>query len=76
MAETRRCYRCEGAMEEGFIVDTIIGAETRQAAWGKGKPTKVLLTGVKPSSGLDPYPVVTFRCIQCGHLESYTEPFT
>ncbi len=73
MAKPERCSRCDGELVEGYIVDTIIGADARSATWAQGRPKKALLSGVMPSSGLDPVPITTYRCKECGLLESYVE---
>jgi len=51
-------------MEKGFIGDKETMSRESRQNWG---------TGINAlGSGLDnPYPVTTFRCKDCGYLESY-----
>ena len=64
--QTDTCPKCSGDMQKGFIADTeAMGHQTRQH-WGTG--IKVL------GAGLDnALPVSTYRCTQCGYLESYAK---
>jgi len=55
-------------MEPGFLVDQTFHSHDIQK-WVQGRPTKGLL-GVLTGK-LVGYDVVTFRCTQCGVLESY-----
>ena len=66
----KTCHRCDGEMEVGFIFDHVFGGSA-QLGWGKGKPARSLMVGVVSSSGLDPYPITSYRCRECGLLESY-----
>jgi hypothetical protein len=62
------CVKCAGAMQEGFIPDNTYG-EVMQSAWVAGRAE----TGWfgKKVDGKETYPIRTFRCTQCGYLESY-----
>lgn len=66
------CRRCEGTMEEGLLIEWSLGAQ-RQLGWGKGPPQTGILRASIASTGLDPFPVTTWRCTDCGLLESYCE---
>lgn len=66
-----RCPKCEGAMEEGFLRDAAHGANL-QSTWVAGAPVHSFWTGVR-LRGLVQLPVVTFRCRECGFLESYAQ---
>ena len=68
----KNCLRCEGEMEVGFIFDHVFGGSTRQG-WGRGQPTRSMMRGVVSPTGLDPYPVTSYRCTKCGMLESFVE---
>ena len=58
------CGSCAGEMEKGFVgVKTNNGEESRED-WGTG--ISFLGTGLNNS-----IPVTTFRCRNCGLLESY-----
>jgi hypothetical protein len=56
-------------MEEGFLLD-----EKRDgrgvARWIAGAPERSFWTGIK-LSGRNQFEVTSYRCRQCGYLESY-----
>ncbi len=62
------CPKCNGKMENGFVVDKSSGAR-EITSWVQGTP-KADDKGVntEPSS-----PIVTMRCKACGFLESYAK---
>ena len=64
-----RCPKCEGVMEEGYILDNTHGGRV-QACWIQGQPVKSIWTGLR-LKGADQRPVRTYRCTRCGFLESY-----
>lgn len=68
MMRSNSCPRCQGAMEEGFV---LTGRDTyrRAAGWVKGQPKKNWLLGLKFSQA--PIDIQTWRCGRCGYLESY-----
>ena len=75
-----KCLRCGGEMCEGFTVPmTIPGLSglTRHlgmiAHWISGPPERSFWAGVK-TVGKMQFPVQSFRCKQCGFLESYANP--
>lgn len=70
------CLRCQGYMEEGFLLDrSHINAQgihyagewvqgpARKSPWFKGSVTVPAVTRE----------IVTYRCTACGYLESYAE---
>ena len=57
-------------LEEFLVPDHLFGSRT-QLGWGKGQPTRSIVSGVVSPSGLDPFPITTYRCKECGLLESY-----
>ena len=66
------CPKCEGEMEQGFIVDYSHGA-LFVSQWAPGAPKKSFWQWTKlPKEGA--IPVGTFRCSSCGYLESYARP--
>jgi len=56
-------------MESGFLLDVARGAYL-QATWVEGRPEAAIWSGLK-IKGKRRIPVRTFRCEQCGYLESY-----
>ena len=60
------CARCGGELEEGFAV----GGHNVQVRWVEGAPEHGVLGNIK----LDEkrvYLVATYRCVECGGLESF-----
>jgi predicted nucleic-acid-binding Zn-ribbon protein len=69
MTDLPACPKCKGTMEQGFILDHTYGARLI-SYWAAGSPEKSIWTGTKlPKQKL--IPVGTFRCANCGYLESY-----
>ena len=68
-----RCPKCEGEMEQGFILDAMHGGQIA-SRWAAGAPQKSFWTGTKAVSQDSVIPVGTFRCASCGFLESYARP--
>jgi hypothetical protein len=66
-----RCIRCDGELENGFILDKGDGGSTSQALWASGDPNTSFrqMSAVKP--GNKTLPVITYRCKSCGRLESF-----
>ena len=58
-------------MEEGFIVDDTYGGVV-QSKWAEGEPRFSYWAGVRVPRKAR-HPVTTYRCTQCGYLESYAE---
>jgi hypothetical protein len=54
-------------MERGLIPDASQGI---QSEWWEGLPEKSWLGNLTPK-GKRRYPLVTFRCVSCGYVESY-----
>jgi hypothetical protein len=65
-----KCIRCEGAMEEGFVLDRGHYNARMVDTWVEGKPETSFWTGLKIDNR-QTYEVRTFRCIECGYLENY-----
>ncbi len=75
MTKTHMCPKCQGPMEEGFIPDASArGWELTR--WVQGKPdVSPWFGGLRGAweLGAESTPVVTWRCTQCGYLESYAQ---
>jgi hypothetical protein len=59
-------------MDEGYVVDFTHGGY-RAGTWVADPPEKSFWTGVK-LTGHAQLPIRTYRCRQCGYLESYAQP--
>jgi hypothetical protein len=58
-------------MEPGFILDKSYGSNyVASPEWAEGATEQSIWTGVK-MSGRERHPVITYRCVKCGFLESY-----
>ena len=68
----RSCVKCGGEMEEGFVLDNTSRARM-QSEWVEGAPERSRWMGVR-LKGKEQLPILTFRCSQCGYLESYAPP--
>ena len=66
---TLSCPRCSGSMELGVLVDHNYSGYA-QPEWIEGEPKTSMLTGGLKVRGTV-YEVVTYRCGNCGYLESY-----
>jgi len=63
------CPRCGSRLEPGFTID--VGYGTRAVPkWGAGEPVRSMWTGLK-LRGREQRDVSTYRCGNCGYLESY-----
>lgn len=65
-----KCIRCEGEMEEGFVLDRGHYNAKMVDTWIEGKPVQSFWSGLKTSDRRQ-YQVRTFRCVECGYLENY-----
>jgi hypothetical protein len=71
-ADTPSCYRCQGAMTAGLLIDRDYSTKN-QARWASGEPRRGVgawFSG-EASGTRDEYRVVTYRCTRCGALESF-----
>ena len=64
------CPKCQGMMEEGFIIDRGHANALMAADWVEGAPEHSFWTGLK-TKGKDRYRVVAMRCQLCGFIEHY-----
>jgi hypothetical protein len=65
----KKCPKCQGEMEEGFIGDNSHGGGALKQKWGK-QITKTLGINMGVEDGKE---VETYRCKNCAYLESYTK---
>ena len=65
-----KCIRCNGAMEEGFVLDRGHYNARMVDTWVEGKPETSFWTGLKIDDR-QTFEVRTFRCTECGYLENY-----
>ena len=73
MKGTVECTRCHSQMESGWVPDNTQGGLLREN-WCPGEPQPSLLMGLKVEKKDKVIPVTTFRCPNCGYLESYAIP--
>jgi hypothetical protein len=59
-------------MKQGYVLDNTYGARV-VSHWAAGSPRKSFWTGTKPPATKQ-IPIGTFRCADCGYLESYARP--
>ena len=64
------CPKCQGLMEEGFIIDRGDYNVGMVNTWVEGEPVKSFWSGIKVKNKQQ-FLVKTFRCSNCGFLESY-----
>jgi hypothetical protein len=65
------CPKCKIQMQQGYILDAMYGnLVTTPSKWSGGKPKKIL-TFALPSTDKKSTEITTYRCPECGYLESY-----
>lgn len=64
------CPKCQGLLEEGFIIDRGDNNMGTVNTWVEGEPVKSFWSGVK-TKNKEQFQVKTFRCANCGFLENY-----
>jgi predicted Zn-ribbon and HTH transcriptional regulator len=64
------CSKCKGEMIEGYIPDFETRDFSSRSVWVEGKPGKSFLTGTQAFKETK-INIKTFRCKNCGFLESY-----
>jgi hypothetical protein len=67
----RKCSKCSGTMEAGLLLDRT-QALLYPAIWADGSLKKKWLGGLKVADNRL-YRVETWRCKDCGYLESYAK---
>jgi hypothetical protein len=65
--QPRKCLRCEGTLQEGFIPDTGVAA-SGFAKWHADPPKFDKFWGLQAASH-NMKPIAAYRCDQCGTLE-------
>ncbi|WP_437724857.1 hypothetical protein [Sorangium sp. So ce861] len=66
-----RCIRCGGELEKGFILDKDDSGIGSQADWASGDPNTSFWRFSAVQSGNRILPIVSYRCVSCGRLESF-----
>lgn len=66
------CPKCQGTMEEGFLLDINQSGGRAVTSWVEGAPQKSFWLGVKIAKRKK-IDVQTWRCGRCGFLESYAK---
>lgn len=69
-AMSYQCSRCNSDMERGFLLERGDGSVLSPETWVAGEPQKSVLAGVSLKNKKI-FEVITFRCVACGHLDSY-----
>lgn len=64
------CAKCGGKMTEGYILDLGHYNARSATAWVSGTPRKAFLGGLSLTD-TQQYTIQSFRCVDCGYLESY-----
>jgi hypothetical protein len=67
------CPKCFSHMEEGFMIDQWGRFMRHVSTWVEGAPEHSVMSGVR-LRGKKSIKAKTFRCIECGYLESYARP--
>jgi len=67
--KTHQCAKCNGQMEQGFILDNTYGGRI-VGHWAAGAPKKAFL-GITKMPEMKPIPMGAFRCSTCGYVEYY-----
>ena len=68
--ETKLCPKCHHRMAEGFIADRGDSNMLYTSKWYGGIPNKSFWGGVKVAKKSG-FQIRTYRCEDCGYLESY-----
>ncbi len=64
------CPKCQGLLEEGFIIDRGDYNIGTVNTWVEGEPVVSFWSGIK-TKNKQQFKIKTFRCANCGYLESY-----
>lgn len=72
--ESMKCPKCDGTMEQGFVLDYGYG-RIQVEAWVRGKPRRSFWAVIKGANKKNEQtPIGVFRCESCGYLEHYARP--
>jgi hypothetical protein len=66
-----QCAKCHSSMEEGFLLEKGHYNDLSSEVWVSGSPDEKSFLGGITIKGKVTYNVRTFRCTNCGYLESY-----
>ena len=69
MSDKRPCPRCGGEAEVGWLTDNAGQSSWQFVRWAQGAPETGLMGMIKAPR--DPLPVLSYCCVDCGHLELY-----
>ena len=72
-AEANRCPKCNGGMVQGFTFESE-GPKRMVSTWVEGAPDRSFWHSGAKVPAEKCVPVGTFRCSECGFLESYARP--
>jgi len=67
---SRRCPKCQGSMDPGFIATKNHDASRGTQFWVEGEPVRSFWFGLRVK-GKTQLEVQTFRCSRCHFLEHY-----
>ena len=73
-ARPRKCTGCDGAMEEGFLLDRRRGFSAYAGEWVEGAPEKLLFPGRVKFLSKRRLAVSAWRCTRCGAVQLYAAP--
>ena len=65
------CLRCGSEMEQGFMLEYDAQNKRQRSRWVAGVPERSIWLGDISTSDKRILRIRTFRCIECGYLESY-----
>ena len=70
MNNAPKCSKCQSEMEVGYVLDHGEGNSRQPTMWVEGEPVRSIWMGTK-IAGKALHQIHTFRCPECGYLESY-----
>ena len=74
-AQTLSCPKCGSSMEAGVILEKDYATRDKPSEWIKGGVEADLETGLLLGKAKgQTYSIATYRCLNCGFLESYAGP--
>lgn len=66
------CPKCNGSMQDGFIVDRGDYGTAHVATYQAGEARRSFWTGLKQNKE-EQLAITTLRCRRCGYLENYAK---
>ena len=72
--KTPNCPKCQGSMEEGYLMDQGDNAPGQSHWRTRESAPRQLLGFITIQQAKNMLAVTTFRCVKCGFLESYAQP--